>query len=170
MEIKTERLKLVELTMADWKNYVVHVLEADEIFVQYGVEPDDESIEAIHLPTEEVTYLTVRLAENDEMIGYVGVTEERDNMEFYIFKEYRRNGYGTEAVAAFTAAYLSGELTGNPHGSAEAVTFHNNEASIGLLEKAGYEKEAVGFRLFSAEEEEDPVVEGIVRYVVGERE
>lgn len=50
-DIKTERLILHEMTAADWAEYVAHVTEADELFVQYGIEPDERLIEFIKEPT-----------------------------------------------------------------------------------------------------------------------
>lgn len=52
-DIKTERLILREMTAAGWTEYVAHVMEADELFVQYGIEPDERLIEFIKEPRPE---------------------------------------------------------------------------------------------------------------------
>ena len=58
-DIKTERLILHEMTAADWAEYVAHVTEADELFVQYGIEPDERLIEFIKEPTIGVLYRSI---------------------------------------------------------------------------------------------------------------
>ena len=112
-DIKTERLILHEMTAADWAEYVAHVTEADELFVQYGIEPDERLIEFIKEPTIGVLYRLIALRDTGETVGYIGVYEEEDNLEFYVFREYRRRLFCSEAVGAFIKAYLSGVPTWN---------------------------------------------------------
>ena len=75
-DIKTERLILHEMTAADWAEYVAHVTEADELFVQYGIEPDERLIEFIKEPTIGVLYRLIALRDTGETVGYIGVYEE----------------------------------------------------------------------------------------------
>ncbi len=44
-------------------------------------------------------------------------------------------------------AYLNSEMTGTRHNEIVGETLLENEAPIHILEKAGFEKEAVGFRI-----------------------
>ncbi len=41
------KIELRNMTDADWSNYVLHVVKADELFTQYGCEPTEELIECI---------------------------------------------------------------------------------------------------------------------------
>lgn len=125
-DIKTERLILHEMTAADWAEYVAHVTEADELFVQYGIEPDERLIEFIKEPTIGGFYRSIAPRDTGETVGYIGVYEEEDKLEFYVFREYRRRHYCAEAVGAFIKAYLSGVLTGTRHDRVIAETLWEN--------------------------------------------
>lgn len=146
-DIKTERLILHEMTAADWAEYVAHVTEADELFVQYGIEPDERLIEFIKEPTIGVLYRSIALRDTGETVGYIGVYEEEDNLEFYVFREYRRRHYCAEEVGAFIKAYLSGVLTGTRHDRVIAETLWKNGPAAEMLKKAGFMSDAVGFKL-----------------------
>ena len=74
---------------ADWENYVRHLLEADEFYVQYGMEPTSELIEMIQNMNPDVIYYSIILKDTGDMAGYVGITPDNNNLEFYVFKEYR---------------------------------------------------------------------------------
>ena len=174
MELKemiTERLALRPITEADWKNYVSHVISDNEVYVQYGYEPEPSLIEYIQNPTPEVIYYSIILKDTDEMVGYIGITETNNNIEFYTFKECRNNHYCSEALNVFMEMYLNGEMTGTTHESIIGETIHENEASIHLLEKAGFVKEAWGMRVNLSEDKvKDFDATGILRYeyTVGE--
>ena len=164
-EITTERLILRPITDEDWKNYVAHVINDNEIYVQYGCEPEPSLIEYIQNPTPEVIYFSIILKDTNEMVGYIGITETNDNLEFYTFKEHRNNHYCSEALNVFMQNYLSGAMTGASHESIIGETIHENEASIHVLEKAGFVKEAWGVRLNLDESNEDDFnAIGILRY------
>ncbi len=166
-DIKTERLTLRELTGEDWKNYLDHVTAADEIFIQYGYEPTEELLDLIREPTINVIYYSIIITDTDEMAGYIGIIEDIDSIEFYIFKEHRHNGFCEEALGAFMETYLSGEMTGMPHDMISAETLAENKASIQLLENAGFEKDALGLKLFLNKDEPSGFsgVVGLKRYV-----
>lgn len=146
-DIKTERLILHEMTAADWAEYVAHVTEADELFVQYGIEPDERLIEFIKEPTIGVLYRSIALRDTGETVGYIGVYEEEDNLEFYVFREYRRRHYCSEAVGAFIKAYLSGVLTGTLYDRVIAETLWENGPAAEMLKRVGFVSDAVGFKL-----------------------
>lgn len=143
---------LRSMTDADWSNYVLHVTGAGELFMQYGCEPTEEWIACIQTMTPDVIYYAVYLNEKNVMVGYVGVTPETGNLEFYIFREYRKMGIGTAAVHLFIRLWFSGGITGEWETKIEAETLSQNLASIRLLEKLGFQKEAVGLRMLSSEE------------------
>ena len=73
----------------DWKEYVSHVVEADEIYVQYGCEATKELLNEIQEPTQGVIYYSIRRSDSNQPVGYIGIFEENDNIEFHIYKEHR---------------------------------------------------------------------------------
>lgn len=141
---KTERMVLRLGTREDYDKYIAHVVEADEIFVQYGYEPTEEILEAIREPYAGTMLFSMISKTDGDMLGYIGITEELDNLEFYTFPDYRNQGYCTEAVKVLLQAYLCGDLTGTPHDQVYGETIDVNEASMRVLEKCGFEKKAVG--------------------------
>ena len=164
-EMNTDRLILRPVTDSDWKNYVSHVINDNEIYIQYGYEPEPGLIEYIQNPTPEVIYFSVILKATDEMVGYIGIFEENDGIEFYTFKEHRNNHYCTEALDVFMEAYLNGEMTGTAHESIIGESIHENEASVRVLEKAGFVKNAWGMRVsFNENDADDFNATGILRY------
>lgn len=132
---------------ADWGNYIRHLLDADEFYVQYGMEPTPELIEMIRNMNPDVIYYSIILKDTGEMAGYVGITPDNNNLEFYVFKEYRRRSYGYSAVKAFCEMYLNGTVTGRPEKEVVAETLFDNEPSSRFVEKIGFEREAMGFRV-----------------------
>ena len=144
-EIKTDRLTLREMDADSWKDYVSHVTDADEIFVQYGCEPTEEFLDEIQEPTPGVIYYSIRMTDTDQRVGYIGILEENDNIEYHIYQEHRNHHYCTEALRAFLRAYLSGEMTGDKHDSVVADTFLENDPSCCVLENAGFKKDGAGF-------------------------
>ena len=140
------------MTDADWNNYVLHVVGAGELFMQYGCEPTEELMRAIRTITPDVVYYAVYLNEENVMAGYVGVTPETGNLEFYVFREFRKRGVGTDAVNSLIRLWFSGGITGGWETKIEAETLSQNLASIRLLEKLGFQKEAVGLRMLPSEE------------------
>lgn len=140
----TDRLMLRKISEKEWDNYYKHVTEADEIFVQYGCEPTEELLEYIQEPTPEVIYYSIILKENQKMVGYIGIPEYNSNIEYYIFPEHRRNGYCFEALKSFVELYLDGKITENNFDSVVAEIIMKNEASINMVIKAGFKKQAIG--------------------------
>lgn len=155
-EMKTDRLTLREMNMDDWKDYVSHVVEADEIFLQYGCEACEELLDEIQEPTPGVIYYSISITKKDQRIGYIGILEKGDNIEFHIYKGYRNHHYCTEALKAFLGAYLNGEMTGEKHELVFGETLSNNKPSCRVLENAGFKKEGIGFG-FSIDEETEKI-------------
>lgn len=134
----------------DLENYISHLKSADEFYIQYG-QPcsDDELIEMIDFHSSGVIYYSVFLKETGAMVGYVGILPyEREpksgNLEFHIFKEYRRKHYCQEALNALIECFFKGELTGVYGEMIDAETMSDNEPSCKLLESLGFQKKGVG--------------------------
>ena len=168
--IYTERLVLREMTEDDFRVYLNHLTEADEVFVQYGIEPTEELLNEISMFPDMLYYSIIEKASGDT-VGYIEIHEESDNLAFYIFKEYRRRGYCSEALAVFAQAYLSGEMTGRAHDMIVAETLDQNIPCIKLLEKAGFCREAAGFRISLDEDDNWDAINSvnIIRYEYTEK-
>lgn len=144
----TPRLTLRLMTNEEWIKFIDHVFEADECLLQFGYETSDDLREMLVEPyTEAVIYYTIILPETGVMVGYVGITPENDNLEFYIFAEHRRKGYVFEAVSALINLYLKGEITGKTQEKIYAEVSCDNEACKELLKKLGFVRIAVGFNM-----------------------
>lgn len=138
----------------DLENYISHLKSADEFYIQYG-QPysDDELIGMIDFHSSGVIYYSVFLKETGAMVGYVGILpyggeSKSGNLEFYIFKEYRRKHYCQEALNALIECFFNGELTGAYGGMIDAETMSDNEPSCKLLESLGFQKTKVGIRFY----------------------
>ena len=160
----TRRLILRKTTIADWKNHISHMIAEDEIYIQYGVEPTKEFIEKIGEMFSQIVYYSVVEKKSGKMIGYVEISENDNNLGFYVFKEFRRRGYCAEALEEFIRAYLSGEMTGETHTSVIAETLSENIISQKLLEKIGFRKSAWGLRMIMPENEESAGPVSLIRY------
>ena len=146
------KIELRNMTDADWSNYVLHVVKADKLFTQYGCEPTEKLIECINTMTPNVIYYSVYLKQKNIMVGYVGVTPETSNLEFYVFQEFRKMGIGTDALNLLIWLWFSGQITGDKEEKIEAETLSQNLASVRLLEKLGFQKESVGLRMILSED------------------
>ena len=165
--VLTKNVILRPLTEADWKNYVKHVIAADEVYIQYGMKPTEWLLESIQEPNDEMVEYRTIFNEDDVMVGYVGISRETCSLEFYIFSEYRRKGYGTEALKAFTEVFFEGRIDGCEGSRIIAETLSGNEASMRLLEKVGFEDESVGLRVLLEKKSNAPVcTEVVVSYVL----
>ncbi len=154
-EFNTGRLILHETTKDEWKKYVHDILVSDDdLWLQYGYEPDVALAEAIEEPTFGVIYYSVILKATNEMVGYVGVANWKDDeIEFYTFRKHRKNGYCSEALAAFVRNYLDGSINDEPHERVTAEIIADNIASENTLKSAGFKKTATGMKLGYNEED-----------------
>ena len=146
------KIELRNMTGVDWSNYVQHVVKADELFTQYGCEPTEELIECINTMTPNVISYSVYMIQKNIMVGYIGVTPKTSNLEFYIFQEFRKMGIGTDALNLLIWLWFTGQITGDREAKIEAETLSQNLASVRLLEKLGFQKEAVGLRMILSED------------------
>lgn len=159
-------VELRDMTDSDWSKYVFHVVKANEIYYQYGCESTQSLIECIETMTPGVDYYSVYLKDENVMIGYVGITLDTSELEFYIFPEFRKNGYGTNAVNLLIKSWFSGRITGKVETMVRAETLSENLGSIRLLEKAGFQKERAGLRMTISENDADRSAIGLYAYVL----
>ena len=157
---------LRDMTLKDWSNYVSHVVDANELYYQYGYEPTEELIECISTMTPNVVYYSVYLKDENMMVGYVGITPGIGYLEFYIFKEFRKKGLGAAAVDLLIQFWFSGQINGRKETEIKAETLSENLASIRLLEKLGFKKDAAGFRMALFDEDANGHVIGLSSYVL----
>ena len=151
-DIITERLILRQSDdERDLENYLSHLMSAYEFYFQYGDEYSDELYNMIDFHSSNVIYYSVFLKEQDIMVGYVGVLPYRHSnsgeIEFYIFKEHRRNHYASEALAALVEWFMSDRLNNKSEKKITAITLSENEVSCKLLEYIGFDNVASGIRL-----------------------
>ncbi len=155
MDISTDRLILAPLDPEkDQENYISHLTSQNEFFIQYGLPySDDMILEMIDMYSDhKLIYYSVFLKETLEMAGYVGLKLPSSHMpsgdlEYYIFKEYRKNGYGKEAVEVFCNSFFQGLFTGKQESEIVAETMTDNMASCKLLESVGFQLEEQGVKI-----------------------
>jgi len=148
--LKSERLCLRPLKNDEWTRIVDSVFENGEFLFQFGFEGDERYREALSNPnTDEVIYYSLFLLKNNEMAGYIGLAPMSNNLEFYIFKEHRRNGYASEAIMTFINACAEGLVTGESHKEFFAGAVHTNDACVKLLNKLNFKKSGIGFNITS---------------------
>lgn len=148
----TKRLKVRLMAKEEWKNFVDHVVEADEVYDTFACEADEHFFELIAKTNFNVAInYSVILSETDEMIGYVGFCVDEDcsdnnYISYYIFKDHRRNGYAYEAVCEFMQRILDGEIIERDINEICAWTICGNEPSSEMLEKLGFH--SFGYRIY----------------------
>ena len=81
------------------------------------------------------------------------------------FRNSEKGGIGTAAVDLLIRLWFSGRITGNREQEIKAETLSENLASIRLLEKLGFQKEAVGFRLMFSDESINQTI-GLHAYIL----
>jgi RimJ/RimL family protein N-acetyltransferase len=140
------------MTKEEWKLFVDHVVEADEVYETFACEADDHFFEFVENTNfDSAINYSVFLSETDEMIGYVGfcVDEEcSDNnyISYYTFKDHRYNGYAYEYVCESMQKFLRGEIIERDIEGICAWTIWGNTPSSELLEKLGFQ--GFGYRIY----------------------
>ena len=168
---ESSKVLLEPLNEDEWVNYLVHLNMSNEHYFQYGYEDKEELFELIQTPVEVGIYYTIKKAGTDEMVGYVAITPELEgnpynNLEFYIFQEYRREGYAYEAILVMLDEYFSGSLTEKIPCEVIAEALIENKLSIALLEKLGFAREALGVSVSLDENNHLSSHRGLRRYVL----
>lgn len=140
----TERLVLRSITTKEWRNFIIHTVEANEVLFQFAHEIDEGFFERNKTPYYSICiYYSIHLPETDEMIGYVGFCNDPDHpccneIEYYIFKDHRRMGYAYEAVGALIEKLLAGEIVERKVDQIKAYVVWDNDPSLNLLHKLGF--------------------------------
>ena len=162
-EIVTERLLLCpSVDQRDLDIYVSHLIaNKEEVYLQYGEPYSEELIDVLDFHSSGVIYYSIFLKDTNTMVGYVGIYpcgDEKGLLEFYIFSEYRRMGYGKEAVLAMVTAFFEGNLTENKGKIITVETLHDNMISRRFLESVGAKKVSTGWRIGHDENGEDSLI------------
>ena len=156
--INTDRLYLKPMAEGEWTRVVDRILDADEGYIQFGCPVTREMIAEPY--TECVIYYTIMLPFTRDMIGYVEFTPSNKNVGYYLFEEYRHQGFAYEAVKAFMEACMRGEVTGRPVRRFYADVVDYNVPSKRLLRKLGFREEG-GYGYFYDPEREDEIEEKV---------
>lgn len=173
--IFTERLEMLpSVEERDLDSYTSDLMLTNDFYFQYGQPYSAELLEAIDFHSSGVIYYSLFLKDTEIMVGYVGILPYEDEptcgeIEFYIFRDFRKQGYAKEVLIAFTDAFLTGSLTGIEGKQVIAETLIENEVVINLLETVGFERQAWGMRLTLNEDGEinhDNPVLGLRRYIL----
>ena len=104
--IETERLFLLpSRTDRDSEAFLQMLRDDGDFYIFCGVSPSEKHVKGFsnyfeRTDHELCTYSIFPKQQKDKFIGYVGVHREMEDeyeIEFYIAREYRRNGYCEEA-------------------------------------------------------------------------
>lgn len=154
----------------------IHV--ANEFEFYFGVTETLERLKEVSINRE--LYFSIYLKESNQLIGYLGFSENGDawEPEIYIFKGHRGKGYGTEALKGMLYELLTEGLVVKMDGKKENVVTERvvstvrveNIASQRMMEKLGFqklEKVACCFAGYiNPEKEEDSSIFEIVEYAM----
>ncbi len=170
--ISTERLYMLpSVDSRDLGSYISDLLLTKDFYFQYGQPYSDELLESIDFHSTGVVYYSIFLKDTGIMIGYMGILPHEDNpacgdLEFYIFKEFRRCGFCKEALTSFIDNFFIGSLTGIKGMQVEAETLSDNEISCRLLESIGFRRKSSGIRAFFDDDGEldKSKTKGLYRY------
>lgn len=154
MAIFTERLDLIPSVEArDLDRYISDLLFTNDFYFQFGEPYSDDLLEAIDFHSTDVIYYSIFLKDTQTMVGYIGILPYGDEteygeIEFYIFHNYRGQGFCKEAMIAYIDSFFAGFLTGVEGKQVVAETLVENEVVINLLESMGFERESIGMRVY----------------------
>lgn len=100
--ILTKRLTLRPPTIEDFREIRRHFQTDKEGRIAYC------GLEEMYYPKDCFDFVIERNADK-KLLGFVR-TGRTNDLKYFVFKEYRSNGYATEAVKAFCSAAFSGKL------------------------------------------------------------
>ena len=158
--IITERLDMIpSIDARDLDGYISDLLFTNDFYFQFGWPYSDELLNAIDFHSSGVVYYSIFLKDTWTMVGYVGILPYEDDstygeIEFYIFHNFRRQGFCKEALTAFIDSFFTGFLIGVKGKHVVAETLSDNEPVSKLLKSMGFTKEAWGMRCSFNEEGE----------------
>jgi len=132
-------INLKPLNDREWRLFIDKLLEAGEIYLQYGEEVSAELLKTIQKRVPGIIYYSIYSQEPYTMVGYIAIApDDKNYLEFHIFKEYRNQGYCKQALSEFIEMYFSGELTGKKEKELYADVLPENAASIKILNAFGF--------------------------------
>jgi [ribosomal protein S5]-alanine N-acetyltransferase len=150
-ELETPRLKLIEIREEHTKRYF-EIMSLDSVTKYYGMESLQTLDQAENIiksfkegfESKRSMRWGITIKETGTFIGTVGLNNlqignKKAEIGFEIHPDYWSNGYTSEASGA-VIEYAFNELQLYRMG---AITFLENKASIGLLEKIGFRKEGI---------------------------
>ncbi|RIW38530.1 N-acetyltransferase [Bacillus salacetis] len=150
-ELETARLKLVQITEEHTERYF-EIMSLDAVTKYYGMESLQQKEQAADIVKSFKTGFESKksmrwgivLKETGTLVGTAGLNnlrigQKRAEIGFEIHPDYWSRGFTSEAARA-VIQYAFAELNLYRVG---AITFLENKASIGLLEKIGFIKEGV---------------------------
>ena len=166
MRIETERLIITEFSIE--MAQAVHENSLDEDnrrFVPDEVfETVDEARETIEFlmsryESEEGPFVYPVITKNGDNIGYVQLAQVEEGWEigYHIAKKYTGKGYATEAVKAFLPYIAAKKALQVIWG----VCLKDNQASVRVMEKCGFENAFTGEGDYQGERRE--IVKNIIR-------
>lgn len=150
--ITTDRLYLRPMADGEWDKFIDHVFDADEVYIQFQGRLTREMLAKPY--NDCVIYYTIVLPFVQEMIGYVEFVPRTGSIGYYIFEEYRHQGFAYEGVKAFMEACMRGEVSGRPERKFYADVVDYNVPSKRLLRKLGFREDDYGFYYDPEREEE----------------
>lgn len=113
--VYTERLILRPVRKEDVKLCARHLKKEEDFFTCFGLKPTRENIKCVSSAFAGACRLNFAIEEKNthSVVGFVYLrvySPATAELEYYVFKEYRRNGYCKEAVSVLTEKALRGEL------------------------------------------------------------
>lgn len=111
--IKTDRLILRNIVKNDFKLFAYHYKHDGDFVLFTGLSPTDKNIRQYATRRSEALF-TIEDKTTGEVMGYVGLTIHNASatglLEYYVFKEHRRQGYCREAATALISKALNKKL------------------------------------------------------------
>ena len=149
--IETERLFLLpSRTDRDSEAFLQMLRDDGDFSIFCGVSPTEKHVRRFanyfeRTDHELCTYSIFPKQQKDKFIGYVGVHREMEDeyeIEFYIAREYRRNGYCEEASRELINQLFGDGVSGKGKNlfvdKLYVTTQTENEPTISLLRKLGF--------------------------------
>ena len=111
----TNRLILRPALKKDFQMCARHLKEEEDFFKCFGLKPTRENIKCVSSAFAGACRLNFAIEDKNtrSVVGFVSLrmySPATAGLEYYVFKEYRRNGYCKEAVSVLTEKALRGEL------------------------------------------------------------
>lgn len=129
--------------------YHKHLREDGDFQLFTGLSLTDQHIELMRLfyPYFYSLYVKESNGSPSKMVGYIGYSEDSEEIEFYIFRPFRRQGFASEAIHTFAEeAFKNGIPRNTNTGDSiqldhlKANTLRKNTPAISLLKSCGFQE------------------------------